>query len=130
MRRHPLFLVVPLVVAAHACRKEEPLELPALLTTELPFRYPVVPYVQQIHGDVTLQLYVDSLGTVVPESTRIAEHAALAAFDTAALEGAPQLQFRPARRGEHRLGSTFLLPVKFRVPGVPPPPGDTARPRP
>ena len=96
---------------------EEPVELPALLTTELPFRYPPALYVRQVHGDVTLRLFIDSLGLVVPESTQVAEPASHPGFDSAAVEGASRLVFRPARRGEQRIGYTVLFPIKFRVPG-------------
>lgn len=107
---------------------EEPVELPALLTTELPFRYPPALYIRQVHGDVTLRLFIDSLGLVVPESTQVAEPASHPGFDTAAVEGASRLVFRPARRGERRIGYTVLFPIKFRVPGgAPAPVPDTSR---
>jgi TonB family protein len=110
---------------------EEPVELPALLTTELPFRYPPTLFTQQVPGDVTLRLYIDSLGLVVPESTQVAEPAAHPGFDSAAVEGASRLVFRPARRGERRIGYMVLFPIKFRVPpNTPPLAGDTTRTRP
>lgn len=110
---------------------EEAVELPALLTTELPFRYPPDLFAQQVPGDVTLRLFIDSLGLVVPESTRVAEPAAHPGFDAAAVEGATRLVFRPARRGERRIGYTVLFPIKFRVPaGASPPASDTTRTRP
>ncbi len=105
---------------------QDPVELPALLTTELPFRYPLALYVQGIPGDVTLQLFIDSIGLVVPDSVRVAEPSKYPAFDSSAVAGASQLIFRPARRGERRIPYTVLFPVKFRVPGAPLPPGDTA----
>jgi TonB family protein len=105
------------------------LELPALATAELPFRYPLALLERQVSGEVTLRLHVDSLGRVVPESTRIAEHAAHVAFDSAALEGAPRLRFRPARRGARHVGHTVLFPIRFRVPRAPPAPQDTMRKR-
>jgi hypothetical protein len=110
---------------------EEVVELPALLTTELPFRYPPDLFAQQVPGDVTLRLFIDSLGLVVPESTLVAEPAVHSGFDSAAVEGATRLVFRPARRGERRIGYAVLFPIKFRVPaGVSPPATDTSRTRP
>jgi hypothetical protein len=108
---------------------EEAVQLPALLNEDLPFRYPPDLYMLQVQDNVTLRLHIDSLGMVVPESTMIAEHAASAAFDAAALAGAAHLIFRPARRGERRIGYTVLFPIKFRVPGAPPLPGDSASTR-
>lgn len=110
-------------------KSDDPVQLPVLSSQELPFRYPGELFAQQIQGDVTLRLYIDSLGSVVPESTQVAEHATLAAFDSAALGGSSRLMFRPARRGDRRIGYTVLFPIKFRVPGAPKPPEDTMRVR-
>jgi TonB family protein len=106
---------------------DEPIVLPTLLSTSLPFRYPPELFHTQTHGVVTLRLHVDSLGRVVPESTQIAEHATHSAFDSAALEGASQLIFRPARRGSHRIPHTVLFPIRFRVPDTAPSPRDTTQ---
>jgi TonB family protein len=131
LRQRCAFAVAALLGAMVACADADAdLELPALVTTELPFEYPPSLYLQQAHGDVTLRLFVDSLGRVVADSTTVAEPAAHEAFDSSAVRGAPQLQFRPARRGDRRVGAAVLFPIKFRVPGAPPPPGDTAVPVP
>lgn len=87
-----------------------------LLTTDLPFRYPPELLTAAMEGDVALRLYVDSLGLVVPESTRVVEPSDSPAFDSAAVAGAPFLQFRPAQRGASRLGHAVVLPVRFRLP--------------
>jgi TonB family protein len=105
--------------------RRPPVEVPALVTTDLPFKYPPGLYISQIQGDVTLRLFIDSLGAVVRESTRVAEPAKYALFDSAAVEGAAKLTFRPARRGEHRIPFAVLFPVKFRVPNGAPLPQDT-----
>lgn len=97
---------------------DDPVELPVLLTIDLPFRYPPALFARQITGDVTLQLFIDSIGLVVPESIRVAEPAKYAAFDSSAVAGAPQLLFRPAHRGDQRIPYTVLFPIKFRVPGA------------
>lgn len=107
---------------------EEPVELPALLSTELPFEYPPGLYIEQIQDDVTLQLYLDAQGIVVPESIKVEEPSKYALFDSAAVEGAPKLMFRPARRGDRTIPYTVLFPIKFRVPNGPPLPQDTISP--
>jgi TonB family protein len=130
------WLLMPLLVGGAACGdggalsgrlrgNQDPVELPALLTTELPFRYPLALYVLGIPGDVTLQLFIDSIGLVVPDSVRVAEPSKYPAFDSSAVAGAPRLIFRPARRGERRIPYTVLFPVKFRVPGAQRPSGDS-----
>jgi TonB family protein len=103
-----------------ACASGEPasgeLTLPVLLTADLPFAYPTDLYQQRIEGEVGLHLFVDSLGLVVPESTRVVEPSAHAAFDSSAVAGAIFLSFRPAERGGSRVGHPVVLPVQFRVP--------------
>jgi TonB family protein len=89
---------------------------PLLLTRELPFVYPAALFAARVEGDVELRLFVDSLGLVVQESTTVAEPSGHAEFDSAAVAGAPYLEFQPARSDGARIGRTVLLPVKFRVP--------------
>ncbi len=105
--------------------RRQPVELPILITTELPFRYPPGLYIEQIQDDVTLRLFIDSLGAVVADSTRVAEPAKYWPFDSAAVQGASRLVFRPARIGERRIPYAVLFPVKFRVPNGPLLPQDT-----
>jgi len=52
----------------------------------------------------------------VPESTSVAEPSSHPEFDSAAVAGAPYLQFMPARNDGARVGKTVVLPVKFRIP--------------
>ncbi len=96
---------------------------PMLLTRELPFVYPPALYAAKVEGDVALRLYIDSLGLVVQESTTVAEPSSHAEFDSAAVAGAPYLEFQPARSEGARIGKTVVLPVKFRLP-----PSDSSRP--
>lgn len=105
-----------------------PDSLPVFLGDSLPFRYPPGPYVQGIQDNVTLRLFLDEFGRPVPESTRIAEHAAEAQFDTSALNGARELVFRPAMKDGKAIFFEILFPIKFRVPGGPPMPGDASAP--
>jgi len=89
---------------------------PALLTRELPFVYPPALYAAKVEGEVGLRLFIDSLGLVVPESTTVAEPSGHPEFDSAAVAGAPYLEFMPARDAGARVGKTVVLPVKFRLP--------------
>ena len=89
---------------------------PMLLTRELPFVYPPALYAAKVEGDVALRLYIDSLGLVVQDSTSVVEPSGHAEFDSAAVAGAPYLEFQPARDEGARIGKTVVLPVKFRLP--------------
>src|ERR1700737_3430123 len=46
---------------------------PVMLNKELPFRYPPALYAQKVQGNVTLRIFIDREGAIVPDSTRIAE---------------------------------------------------------
>lgn len=115
------------VVAVAACRDgagDEGASDPTLLTRELPFVYPPALYAAGVEGDVGLRLFIDSLGLVVQESTSVVEPSTHADFDSAAVAGAPYLEFQPAVAGGERVGRTVVLPVKFRLPV---PPADSQR---
>src|SRR4051812_2594000 len=71
-----------------AARPSHPDELPALVTTELPFKYPAALYARKVQGNVTLKLFIDHDGRVVADSTRVDEPSGYPALDTAALAGA------------------------------------------
>ena len=114
--RAGLAVLVLAIVACAGAGEDEPDTDPALLTQDLPFVYPRELFAQRVEGDVELRLYVDSLGLVIPESTGVAVPSSHPQFDSAAVAGAPYLQFQPARSGGSRVGRTVVLPVKFRVP--------------
>jgi TonB family protein len=97
---------------------------------------------------VTLRLFVDSTGKLIPESTRVAEASGFPALDSAAVSGSTALQFAPAKRHGVAVATAFLQPVEFRQVGTtrtgtvtlpptaptaaptPPPAPPPARPRP
>lgn len=121
--RRPLVVVAIMSLACGEQSEDPATSDPVLLTRELPFVYPTALYTARVEGDVALRLYIDSLGLVVQESTSVAEPSAHPEFDSAAVAGAPYLEFQPARSAGARIGKTVVLPVKFRVP-----PADTLRP--
>jgi len=103
----------------------EPDQLPAARNAELPFRYPPSLYANKIQGNVTLRLFIDSAGAVLPESTRVERSSGYAAFDSAAVKGSEQLSFEPARTRGRPTGVSILLPIFFRHPEARALPGDT-----
>ena len=129
-------------------------EAPVALNPDVPIAYPPALFEQKVEGDVTLRLFVDSTGKLLPESTRVAEPSGYPALDSAALAGATGLRFAPAKRHGVPVATAFLQPVEFRQVGttrtggggggggtvtLPPPPAPTpvappapppARPRP
>jgi len=128
------------VATTAACRKEAPKndtasrvpppaarpdELPSLVTSELPFHYPAELYARKAQGNVTLKLFIDKDGRVLGDSTRIEEPSGYPALDSAALRGAPQLRFVPAKLHGEPVPVSLLFPVYFRHPEARPLPGDT-----
>ncbi len=102
-----------------------PDSLPVMQNAELPFRYPSEPYAQQVQGNVTLRLHIDTAGRVRPESTTVAESSGNSALDSAAVAGSRELRFRPAIAKGAPMALSVLFPVHFRHPDAPPLPADT-----
>lgn len=129
-----LALVIP---AIPACKKGEgsglhfqtvgrqPDVAPVMLNKELPFRYPPALYAQKVQGNVTLRIFIDSNGAIVPDSTRIAETSGFTALDSAAMKGSRELKFEPAKTMGQPVPVSILLPVYFRHPDAPPLAGDS-----
>lgn len=112
--------------AIDAVRSSEvPDVLPVVQNAELPFEYPPDLYARKVQADVTLRLYIDSLGRVWPESTMVAGSSGYPGLDSAAVTGSRALRFAPARRDGAPMGVSVLFPILFRHPDAPPLPEDT-----
>src|SRR5436309_1183548 len=113
-------------------------EAPVALNPDAPIAYPPALFEQKVEGDVTLRLFVDSTGKLLPESTRVAEPSGYPALDSAALAGSTTLRFAPAKRRGVAVATAFLQPVEFRQVGttrtgtvtLPPAPAPTPTPTP
>lgn len=99
--------------------------LPVITNPELPFAYPPALYAQRVQGNVTLRIFIDSLGAVHAESTSVTDPSGYPALDSAAVIGSRDLRFRPAKFGARPGGVSILFPVFFRHPDGTPLPGDT-----
>jgi len=93
-------------------------EAPVALNPDMPIAYPPAQFDRKVEGDVTLRLFVDSTGKLIPESTRVAEPSGSAALDSAALAGSAALRFAPAKRHGVAVATAFLQPVEFRQVGT------------
>ena len=102
-----------------------PDQLPAMLNSEPPFRYPADLYAQKVQGNITLRIYIDSAGAIRPESTLVAESSGYPALDSAAVAGSRDLRFTPARLRGQPMAVPNYFPVYFRHPEAAPLPGDT-----
>src|SRR6058998_2215301 len=130
-------LVLVSVVSIAGCKKGEssgmsfqtvgrqPDVAPVMLNKELPFRYPPALYAQKVQGNVTLRIFIDREGVIIPDSTRIAETSGFTALDSAAMKGSRELKFEPAKTQGQPVPVSILLPVYFRHPDAPPLAGDS-----
>jgi protein TonB len=118
------------VAQAFQAASSAPDEVPKMLNSELPFRYPAALYARKVQGNVTLRLRIDRDGQVRADSTRIEESSGYAALDSAAVKGSLELHFIPAKLHGEPLPVTILFPVYFRHPEAHALPGDTILNRP
>src|SRR5258705_2705672 len=93
-------------------------EAPVALNPDMPIAYPPRQFDQKVEGDVTLRLFVDLTGKLIPESTRVAEPSGYAALDSAALAGSAALPFAAAKQHGVAVATAFLQPVEFRQVGT------------
>jgi protein TonB len=134
--RRTAFIAVAAGLSAGCAKKDarseaatsaiRPDEWPSMVNAAPPFHYPPALYARRLQGNVTLRLFIDANGLAVAESTRVEEGSGQAAFDSAAVAGAVDLRFVPAKLHGEPMAVTILFPVYFRHPEAPPLPGDSA----
>ena len=56
-------------------------EPPVPINADSPIQYPPRLYDQKVEGDVVLRLFVDSVGRLVPESSKVAESSGYSGLD-------------------------------------------------
>ena len=137
MPMKPGSVMLMFVIAAAGCNKDagssesfpgvgpRPDVLPVMLNKELPFRYPPSLYSKKIQANVTLRVFIDKEGSIVPESTHVAETSGFPPMDSAAVKGSNELRFIPAKTRGQPVPVSILFPVYFRHPEAAPLPGDT-----
>jgi TonB family protein len=107
-----------------------PDELPVMTNKQAPFRYPNAAYAKKIQGNTILRIFIDANGNVLPDSTSVAEASGTPSLDSAAIVGARELHFIPAKKNGQPQPVSILFPVYWRHPDMPPLPGDTILNRP
>jgi TonB family protein len=99
------------VPALSGCRVDGEIEQPRPLG-EVPIEYPIQLWDQDMEGETILRVLVGDTGGV--DSVEVVESSGYAAFDSAAVAGARQLRFSPARReGGDRIEVWAEVPVRF-----------------
>ena len=115
------------VIAAIGCGGEGEIEQPTPLFADVPIEYPLHMWDQDMEGETILRVRVNDLGDV--DSVEVVESSGHASFDSAAVAGARDLRFSPARRDGKRITVWAEVPVHFSkrprpdTPGAPGSPG-------
>lgn len=107
----PRLLPVLLPVLLAACSPDAQVERPAPLYGEVPIDYPIELWDQDVEGHTVLRVRVTDTGYV--DSVVVLESSGHLAFDSAAIVGARELRFRPARRDGKRIEVWAQVPVHF-----------------
>ena len=102
-----------------------PDELPVMTNKQAPFRYPAAAYAQKIQGNTILRIFIDANGNVISDSTGIQQSSGTPSLDSAAIVGARELHFIPAKKAGQGMAVSILFPVYWRHPDAAPLPGDT-----
>ena len=104
--------------AAQACASDQEVDQPSPLYGEIPIEYPLELWDQDIEGRTLLRVRVTDLGAV--DSVEVLESSGHGAFDAAAIAGARELRFNPARRNGKRIEVWAQVPVQFSKRPRPP----------
>lgn len=104
-----------------ACGGEGEIEQPMPLYGAVPIDYPIQLWDQDMEGQTMLRVRVSDTGTV--DSVEVVGSSGYEAFDSAAVVGARDLRFSPARRDGEHIEVWATVPVRFSKRPRP----DTAR---
>ena len=96
-----------------ACAEPAP-EVPPRQISSSPFHYPEELWDAGVEGETILELHLSDTGAV--DSANVETTSGYPAFDSAAVAGADDLEFEPARRGDETVAVRVLLPVQFHLP--------------
>ncbi len=108
-RRSPLTLA--LLVLMGACAGDQQIEPPTPLFQEVPVEYPLELWDRDVEGETLVRVRVSDTGAVT--EVEVLETSGIEAFDSAAVAGAMEMRFQPARRNGRRIEVWARLPVRF-----------------
>ncbi len=104
-------LALAAVAASFGCGGEGEIEQPRPLFGDVPIEYPLQMWDEDMEGETLLRVRVNDVGAV--DSVEIAQSSGYASFDSAAVAGAQDLRFTPARRNGERIAVWAEVPVHF-----------------
>mgnify|MGYP006312243695 CR=1 FL=1 len=107
----PAALALLALCAAAACAGDQAIERPTPLLRSVPVEYPLELWDRDIEGETLVRVKVNDTGGV--DVVEILESSGYPAFDSAAVAGARELRFEPARRGGKRIDVWARVPILF-----------------
>lgn len=108
-------LIAISVFALLGCGPPEEVEDPEPLYGDVPIEYPLRLWDADVEGETILRIRVTETGSV--DSVEVFETSGYPAFDSAAVRGALQLRYNPARRNGKRVEVWAKVPIQFTKPG-------------
>lgn len=99
------------MVALSACGPDGEIEQPRPLFGDAPIEYPLQMWDDNLEGETMLRVRVGETGDV--DSVEVVETSGHPSFDSAAVQGALQLRFTPARQDGKRIEVWAHVPVRF-----------------
>ena len=100
-----------LLCALAGCAGEQQIESPAPLYTQGPIAYPLELWDSDVEGETILRVRVTELGRV--DSVEVLQSSGQMAFDSAAIAGAREMRFSPARKKGKRIEVWAEVPITF-----------------
>jgi len=97
------------------CGPPEDVENPVPLYGDVPIEYPLRLWDADVEGETLLRIRVTETGSV--DSVEVFETSGYPAFDSAAVRGALQLRYSPARQNGKRVEVWAKVPIQFTKPG-------------
>lgn len=88
--------------------------VPVMLNERPPFEYPRSAWREGVGGETRLRIHIARDGTV--DSAYVLASSGHPALDSAAVAGARQLRYRPARQGGDTVAVWAVLPVRYPMP--------------
>jgi len=103
--------LLALGVLAAGCGEGGVVETPTPLYGEVPIEYPLDLWDADVEGETLLRVRVTDEGGI--DSVEVVEASGYPAFDSAAVRGARQLRYAPARKNGRRISVWARVPVQF-----------------
>jgi periplasmic protein TonB len=108
-----ILAALALAPALAACAREPVVETEPVALTEPTFQYPEELWDAGVEGRTILRIHITEGGGV--DSALVERSSGYPPFDSAALAGADDLRFEPARRNGTPVPRWVLLPVEFSI---------------